>query len=387
MRASLSIIVLTVSIASSQTVATSFTDPVDHQFDMGEYLAENAYGFLPVPILVTEPAVGYGGGVMGVFLHESEAQKEKRRKLSMTSVNGGAQLLTPAITVGGAFGTDNGTWAGFVGHRHSWKRDSIRYLGGAFYGDVNMDFYGSGEHVSKFELNMKGYGELQKLQFRVADTPLLLGISQAFVQSTLSLNSIERQQDRHRREFHPSLDSTFSMLGLLVEHDTRNSFLYPSAGGDYSGEYRLFRKSLGSDYDFDTFTFKGIHYFPIREAWNLGFKGQYNTLSTSERYLPTPVYPDINMRGIARERYQGDTTASLETQLTWQMTMRWSASVFGGLGTAVDDGDSIFTTNNHYSYGVGFRYLIARRYGLRAGIDVATSESDNAIYFQVGTGF
>jgi hypothetical protein len=67
--------------------------------------------------------------------------------------------------------------------------------------------------------------------------------------------------------------------------------------------------------------------------------------------------------------------------------MRWSASVFGGLGTAVDDGDSIFTTNNHYSYGVGFRYLIARRYGLRAGIDVATSESDNAIYFQVGTGF
>lgn len=27
---------------------------------MGEHLAENAYGFLPIPIIITEPAVGYG---------------------------------------------------------------------------------------------------------------------------------------------------------------------------------------------------------------------------------------------------------------------------------------------------------------------------------------
>ena len=30
--------------------AISFFDPIDGQLDMGEYLAENAYGFLPVPI-------------------------------------------------------------------------------------------------------------------------------------------------------------------------------------------------------------------------------------------------------------------------------------------------------------------------------------------------
>ncbi|OEF88403.1 hypothetical protein [Vibrio splendidus] len=44
------------------THAVSFIDEIDGQLDMGEYLAENAYGFLPVPILITEPAVGYGGG-------------------------------------------------------------------------------------------------------------------------------------------------------------------------------------------------------------------------------------------------------------------------------------------------------------------------------------
>jgi len=33
--------------------AISFFDPIGGQLDMGEYLAENAYGFLPVPIEIT----------------------------------------------------------------------------------------------------------------------------------------------------------------------------------------------------------------------------------------------------------------------------------------------------------------------------------------------
>lgn len=64
-------------LVSTTTHAVSFIDEIDGQLDMGEYLAENAYGFLPVPILITEPAVGYGGGFTGVFMHESEEQKTR----------------------------------------------------------------------------------------------------------------------------------------------------------------------------------------------------------------------------------------------------------------------------------------------------------------------
>lgn len=44
--------------------SASFFDSHDGQFDLGHHIAENAYGFLPVPILITEPAVGVGGGVV-----------------------------------------------------------------------------------------------------------------------------------------------------------------------------------------------------------------------------------------------------------------------------------------------------------------------------------
>jgi hypothetical protein len=37
--------------------------------------------------------------------------------------------------------------------------------------------------------------------------------------------------------------------------------------------------------------------------------------------------------------------------------------------------------------GVGFRYQIARRYGLHIGMDYAMSNEENAIYFNVGSGF
>ncbi|GAL28873.1 outer membrane protein [Vibrio variabilis] len=43
---------------------------------MGDYLANNAYGFLPVPIVITEPAIGVGGGMLGMFLHESDEERE-----------------------------------------------------------------------------------------------------------------------------------------------------------------------------------------------------------------------------------------------------------------------------------------------------------------------
>lgn len=44
-----------------------FFDPVDGQLDLSYYI-ETARGFLPIPMIVTEPAVGYGDGGIGMFV-------------------------------------------------------------------------------------------------------------------------------------------------------------------------------------------------------------------------------------------------------------------------------------------------------------------------------
>ena len=47
------------------------TDPEDGRFDMSNWLLRNK-GFLPVPMIITEPAVGYGGGLGVIFFHPNE---------------------------------------------------------------------------------------------------------------------------------------------------------------------------------------------------------------------------------------------------------------------------------------------------------------------------
>ena len=48
----------------------NFKDPDDGWIDASNYLLEKQGSFLPVPIIITEPAVDNGLGLAGIFLHK-----------------------------------------------------------------------------------------------------------------------------------------------------------------------------------------------------------------------------------------------------------------------------------------------------------------------------
>ena len=101
-----------------------FIDPSDGHLDMSNWLLERD-GFLPVPIIITEPAIGYGGGLALVYFHD----KLGSRKGSPPSVS----------AIAGA-ATENGTWFVGGGHMGIWKNDTLRYTGGLGTGDYfNID--------------------------------------------------------------------------------------------------------------------------------------------------------------------------------------------------------------------------------------------------------
>ena len=65
--------------AAAGWFADTMTDPLDGKIDSSKFLAEEK-GFLPVPIIITEPAVGYGLGIAGVFFHDPLAGKTEPGK-------------------------------------------------------------------------------------------------------------------------------------------------------------------------------------------------------------------------------------------------------------------------------------------------------------------
>jgi len=99
---------------------SQFFDPEDGQLDVSSFL-ENPHGFLPIPIVVTEPAIGYGGGAAGMFLRPRKEAGEE----------GWAR---PDISALGAFATENGTKGAFAGDSSRWLDGRLRTLVGAATG-------------------------------------------------------------------------------------------------------------------------------------------------------------------------------------------------------------------------------------------------------------
>ena len=134
---------------AKRTGSSRFFDPQDGQLDLS-YFLENPRGFLPIPIVVTEPAVGYGGGIAGMFLRP-------RREA------GDEGWARPDISGLGAFATQNGTWGAFGGDASRWFDGRLRTLLGAGTGQFNLDFYGLGSASSSLNQGVR-----YSLQFAAA---------------------------------------------------------------------------------------------------------------------------------------------------------------------------------------------------------------------------
>ncbi|CDT38196.1 BamA/TamA family outer membrane protein [Vibrio coralliirubri] len=372
----------------------SFFDAVDDQFDMSHHIAENAVGFLPVPVLITEPAVGYGGGLVGVFMHETDEQKQQRKQAALNAIDGGAQLVPDAITVLGAAGTENGSWFAFVGHRHTWLNDTIRYTGGVGAGQMNLSIYkdlslelpnnkSTDIQPLEFSTETRGVVLQQGAQFRVADTPLMLGVKQ-FVSYT-EITSDSQIVDK-LMEYTLGQTIVTSGLGLTADYDTRNNLFYPTSGYQFSADYMVYDAKLGSDQAYRKLDVEGEVYVPLATQWTLAFAANYQNFQSDELFLSPTTQPYIQLRGVSSYRYQGDEITTLQSQVVFDIDDRWNVSGFYGYGQAKEEAE-LSQDQTVGAYGVGFRYQIARRYGLRIGMDLARSDDENAFYISLGSGF
>ena len=86
-------------------------------------------------------------------------------------------------------------------------------------------------------------------------------------------------------------------------------------------------------------------------------------------------------------RFQGDDVLQTELEVRWNINKRWSAVGFTGVGRAEDQLSELFNGDGETksTVGIGGRYLIARKMGLYAGIDVAKGPDETVFYLQVGS--
>ena len=176
------LIMLSISLSAKvigQDKNSQFFDMLDGRFDVSGYLSENAYGFLPVPIIITDPAVDGGLGMMGLFFHETDKEKDQRLKaMQSADRDAGKYLIPPSVSVAAGAYTGNDSWFAGGGHMGFFKKGRIRYMGGGGYGDVNLDYYGSGNvNLQRpIKLKTRASGVFQTLKFKIVGSPWFIGV-------------------------------------------------------------------------------------------------------------------------------------------------------------------------------------------------------------------
>jgi len=350
-----------------------FIDPRDGYFDTSEWLATRT-GFLPVPIIITEPAVGYGGGAALTFFHG------EFKGVEVESRPGETRRVPPSVSAVAAGGTENGTWFLGGGHLGIWKNDDIRYIGGAGYGEIKMDYYGTSSQLRHpVSFDSAAWGLLQEFKFRIRDSRFFAGLGYRLVDT--------------KNRFHPGgllpipglpaigFDSRSAGIQFSLSYDSRDNVFTPNRGLDTELKAEINGHVWGGDDDFKRYSAYLKYYRPFAGNWVAGLRLDGKTL---EGDAPFYEYPFVDMRGIKIMRYQGKRTALGELELRWTFHPRWTLVGFGGAArTWAVQNDT--ASDNIYSKDLGIRYLIASKLGLQFGLDIAQGPEDTAVYFQVGS--
>ncbi len=340
----------------------------DGWLDVSGFLDEK-YGFLPLAVPITEPAVGYGAAVGLAFI--SKPLGETRQGFGR-----------PDITLVGGLGTENGSWGGLVGDVRHWLDDRLETQVGVTVLSANLDFHGLGEdrrlddHPLRYNLEPKG--GVVRVKYRLGDSAAWAGLGYVFAATRVTF---EAEAGR------PGLpdfrrDSRVGGLTPSFTYDSRDNLFTPLRGTFVEAVVGVFSRALGGDDEFQRVQLTAIHYVPLLPTLYLGVRADG---ASSFGEAPFYLRPFISLRGAPIMRYQGEQMGQMEAEVRWQFWQRFSAVVFAGGGAVWNDFERVASPKTVVTGGIGFRYELARKYGIHAGLDVAFGPDNAAVYVQVGS--
>lgn len=356
----------------SQKFDEYFIDSTDNALDISGFL-NSPVGFMPVPIIITEPALGFGGGMSAVYFHN--------KKNFMNSIDGKG-VLPPVMSIAAGAYTSSDSWMLLGGHQGSYKKDRFRYTGGIGYMNFNLKFYGAGILVEEreYHFNMKGIAVFQEFSFRPKkDLPLFTGLNYIYFGSNVAFKTgLEI----------PELEvlSQYVQIGgvnILMMYDIRDNSFTPSKGLLTATEFGKFAKWLGSDRDFMNFSHRTYAYTPFFDEKLVGGYRIYIQAKWDD--VPFYALPFVQLRGIQALRYQNNYVGVGETEWRWNVFRRWSVVGFVGVGFTSEKLKEFRFKYGKAAYGGGFRYFIAKDYGIHGGIDIARGPEVWAWYITVGS--
>jgi outer membrane protein assembly factor BamA len=288
--------------------------------------------------------------------------------------------VRPNLAAVGGFGTENGSDGYFGGHIGHWRDGRLRTVVALADADVNLDFFGLGNRTAPrgsddgLDYTISATGGVVGASYQPWRWPVWIGARYA----AASTHVRARDEALLGLVDSDDLDLRLAALTPSVTYDSRDNNFTTTRGAYLDLSVPLFRDELGSDREFELLKVAAQYFHPLSDRTFGGIRAGWRD-STSD--TPFFLRPYVALRGVQAMRYQGESVVEAEAELRWQWRPRWSFVAFAGAGVAeTSDGDE-----NVAAGGAGFRYLIARTYGLHLGMDVAWGPDDPVLYVIFGS--
>ncbi|HSB94743.1 MAG TPA: hypothetical protein VLC28_16580 [Flavitalea sp.] len=354
----------------------SYKDSLDGAIDLSDYLI-HAHGILPVPYIITEPALGgFGGAIIPVYL--------QKRPAYIDSINGQVKItpIAPDITGGLALYTANGTWATAAFRQGTLLKSRIKYIIGGAYANVFMSYYKT----------FPQFGE-KEFAFQIKTVPLFVqgikrigyshwygGLKYLFLKTDVYATGDSGLPANFAKPREYS--STVSQLGGVIELDSRDNIFTPDNGIKFHVDAIRSDEFLGSDFEYWRVNYFSYLYKQLDEKVVGGLRIDGRQVFQDPPFF---MYPYVELRGVPVNRYRGKASILTEAEFRWDFFKRWSVLFYSGVGKAFDKWNEFNDAKLVYNYGTGFRYLIARKFKLRMGLDFARGPEDFAYYIVFGS--
>jgi len=288
-------------------------------------------------------------------------------------------MMPPSISAAYGMYTESGSWAAGVAHLGVWGQNRWRYLGAATGLGLNLSISGSGTGGEErlFEYSLDGWALTQHLRYRIGSSDWWVGALYDYLQMS-TVFALDELPGVDPLE----LDSNLGSLGFGVRFDNRSNTFTPDRGVFADVTVKRRDDMFGSDFDYWGAQGTLLGYVDPLDELVLGLRA---TAGVAGDAAPFWARPSVSIRGIALGRYTGDMAGVSEGEARFDVSRRWSLVGFGGAGWVANDDDESGVDRWLGSGGGGFRYLIARAFGVRGGIDVAYSTDGLAFYVTMGS--
>jgi outer membrane protein assembly factor BamA len=176
--------------------------------------------------------------------------------------------------------------------------------------------------------------------------------------------------------------SSISGFSLVMIWDSRDNLFAPYHGSYWEASAAIFRKGIGSDYNFERYNLNLRSYIPTFPRHVLALQLYGNFINGEAPFQILSYLGGQNfMRGYYMGRFRDKHAVILQSEYRLPVWWRFGGAAFASVGDVVPKLDQFKLSNLKVTYGVGIRFAVDPKERLNLRLDFAWADDTAGFYF------